>query len=672
VRVPDALRKAEHLSWRIEAGGFYGTGDVWWNGRCLGRVDGQYLGFSLPVGDRLTGREEGLLAIRLTNRCASHVLPGLRMPDFLLHGGLAGGVRLMGLPRFRLRSSDVCIRSCEVGAAWEVRIDFAVENEWDTEKKAVVQWEVVSPSGDRAGAWLQEVDAPPGGASDRRVAVFRLNDAVRWSPDTPALYTARCRVFLADERVDEARFRFGIRTAEFRADAGFFLNGKRLELRGCNRHESIPGLGSALSPGLHRMDARLLKEMGCNFVRLSHYPQHPAFLDACDELGMLVYPEIATWKSVRTGRWLRSATRQMHDLVVRDRNRPSVILWGMGNESRSLRAYRTLSETVKALDADRPVTYAENHLYRARREGTVGLPDVWGCNYELDILEQCRDASRRRVVVVSECSNYPPGRRGDMKEEAAQLALIRQDLAVFMDLPYVAGFALWSWNDYATLRKKRYLRQCGIVDAWRQPKLAAWYLKAMTDREPVLRLDGDWGRAGGQTARCIHLITNCAAVRVAAGGVERSIPDGSLWVALDLPFAGSAIVVAGMWRGNRVEASLEPWGKGVRLAPRLGVVPSPWAPGEAWAIDIDVTDGEGRRDHSWQGDVEAESEGPVELHCFAPDGKVPISGGTGRLFVSARQGGARVAVVFRRPDMATGRVEWQLPGDAGGTGSVHG
>ena len=154
----------------------------------------------------------------------------------------------------------------------------------------------------------------------------------------------------------------------------------------------MPGFGNALPVQQHRQDALLIKQMGCNFVRLSHYPQHPAFLDACDELGILVYAEIATWKSVRTGRWLKSACRQMRDMIRRDRNHPSIILWGMGNESRSRKAYAALREIAEQEDGTRAVTYAENHLYRAKREKTVGIPDVWGCNYELDALEEGRDA----------------------------------------------------------------------------------------------------------------------------------------------------------------------------------------------------------------------------------------------------------------------------------------
>lgn len=125
----------------------------------------------------------------------------------------------------------------------------------------------------------------------------------------------------------------------------------------------------------------------------------------------------------------------------------------------------------------RPPTYAENHMYRARRHKTTGLLDVWGSNYEFDVLEEARDACDQRCVIITECSNYPHAERGKPEEEAKQIRMIERDLATIANKPYVAGFALWSFNDYATLRKKRYRRFCGLVDAHRNEKQSARFLR---------------------------------------------------------------------------------------------------------------------------------------------------------------------------------------------------
>jgi len=236
---------------------------------------------------------------------------------------------------------------------------------------------------------------------------------------------------------------------------------------------------------MHEADAKCIKQMGLNFVRLSHYPQHPAFLEACDRLGILVYAELSSWKSVRGGEWLRQASRQMEGMIRRDRNHPSIILWGMGNEGRHAAAYHSLYRLCKCLDPQRAVTYAENHVYRARRQKTLGIPDVWGLNYEFDALAEGVAGSRMQCAVVSECSNYPHTRRGDADAEATQLDTIKKDLARMDSHPEIAGFALWCFNDYATLRKQRYRRFSGIVDAWRTPKAAARWLAQTNGNQPT-------------------------------------------------------------------------------------------------------------------------------------------------------------------------------------------
>jgi beta-galactosidase len=465
--------------WHLVSEGFYGTGDVWLNGCRLGRVDGQYLGFRFDVTDLMKRNGENRLGIRLSNRCSKSVLPGKDMPDFLLYGGLSGRMRLECLPLVSIDANVTQIESKvdESGKSAEVDISGAVIGDacgYD------ISWCILNADGETVskcsvGRPRPKAECEAGSIQSHKLKLIVDNPRL-WDIESPQFYTAAGTLSLNGEVVDSVSIRFGIRTAEFRPYEGFFLNGRRLPLRGCNRHESMPGFGRALSLQQHRDDAALIKSMGLNFVRLSHYPQHPEFLDACDELGILVYAEIASWKSVRGGAWLKNACRQMRGMVVRDRNHPSVILWGMGNEGRHRGAYLKLYSICKDLDAGRAVTYAENHLYRARRKKTLGLPDVWGTNYEFDAMREGCEASRMKCVVVSECSNYPHTLRGDEESEQKQLSIIEHDLDRMEKDEFVAGFALWCFNDYATLRKKRYKRYSGLVDAQRVPKASAYWL----------------------------------------------------------------------------------------------------------------------------------------------------------------------------------------------------
>ena len=182
----------------------------------------------------------------------------------------------------------------------------------------------------------------------------------------------------------------------------------------------------------HRADAEAITGLGLNFVRLSHYPQSPDFLNACDELGVLVMPEIASWKSVRGGKWLVNAVRQLRGMIARDQHHPSVICWGLGNESRHREAFVRMGDVVRQSDPTRPTIYAENHLYRGRRHRTLDLVDVLGVNYELTELDAARDRSRNQVVLVTEMSNCPRP-RGDRDGEKEQIETLLADLDALED-----------------------------------------------------------------------------------------------------------------------------------------------------------------------------------------------------------------------------------------------
>lgn len=461
--------------WFLRSEGFYGRASVELNGRKIGKVDGAYLGFCIDVSEGLDIRGENRLTITLSNRHHRHTLPGIKDPDFILYGGLTGRVWLEWRPALRFDDDSVFIRSDThmLTIAWALHGAEAANAD-----HIEVRWQVLSAD----GVPVVKLVGADGVATVDDVLRFK-----KWDVDNPVLYTAVGTLSINGEPVDEVRKRFGVRTIEFRRGEGFLLNGRRIEIRGCNRHQGMPGYGAALPPDRHRQDVEIIKKMGLNAVRLAHYPQPPAFLDACDELGILVYAEIATWKSVTTGKWLDAAERQLRGMMLRDRNHPCIILWGLGNESRSRVAYERLNRVAHALDPDRFTIYAENHLDRAKRQNALNLVDVWGCNYELEVLDEAADYCATGVTLVSECANSPHAVRGDEAMEQDQVARISRDLDTIAAHPSCAGFFIWSFQDYATLRKRRYKRHCGLVDAWRRPKKAALMLEERFAQAPVNR-----------------------------------------------------------------------------------------------------------------------------------------------------------------------------------------
>lgn len=636
------------------AEGFYGVGDVWLNGHRLDRINGQYLGFRLPVGGRLAPGASNRLAIRLTNRCSPWILPGIRDPDFILFGGLAGRVWLEWTHQTHLDADRVLVhpRAAPAGDDFSVETTARAVNSGAHTSAIRLIWTLTSDQGTLID---RQASAPlrlaPGAAADLTVCL-RVPAARRWSPSHPCLYTLRAELMVNDQPGDALVRRIGLRTAEFRPDAGFLLNGERLPLRGCNRHECLPGLGNALPPALHRADARAIHDMGLNFVRLSHYPQHPAFLDACDELGLLVYAELASWKSVRGGLWLRRALRQFEAMIRRDHHHPSIILWGMGNEARHRHAYRRLLAQARALDPDRPVTYAENHWHRARRAGTLGLPDVWGCNYELDRLAEGRDAARLRSVVVSECSNAPHTERGDPDAERAQIAQLAADLPRIENTPFAAGFALWSFNDYPTLRKRRYRRHCGLVDAWREPKSVAAWLRARYGTQPFVKLATDWSEEPARGAvRRVDVFCSCAPVEVRVNGRPVFTATTRGHHVLETPFEPGWIEAVAV-PAETPRDLIESFGPAARLTLAPGGSP-PTDP--AW-LRLCVCDASGRRVRDWRGEVAIQTHGAVKALTYRPR-RVFVSGGLARIYLdggaNGNDGGECEAVA---PGLATARL----------------
>ena len=616
--------------WRLCSEGFYGFGDVWIDGQSISRIDGQYLGFNLELPEALSvGRH--VLAIRLENLFQKRVLPGRRDPDFLLYGGLAGRVWLEWVPAFHIETNRVEVEGAPGPEGAEIlELRWVVNGLETAPDSGRLIWDVSTADGEQVAA------AGPVPVGEGLSVISTMILKVRcWSPTDPQLYWAEGRLETDDGVADVVRVRFGVTRAEFRPDEGFFLDGKRVDLHGCNRHESIPGLGNALPEELHRADARLLKDYGCNFVRLSHYPQHPAFLDACDELGIMLYAEIASWKSVSSSlEWRRAAARQMRAMMLRDRHHPSVIVWGMGNESRSRKAYLELSEIARELDPARPVTYAENHLYRARREETVGIPDVWSVNYELEVLEEARDACVLRNVIVAECCNYPKSVKGNDGAELTQVATLEYEWKLMADRPFVAGHAVWSFTDYATEHRKRHRRQAGLFDAWRRPKMAAELFRARYGEEPFISLFV----TGGD----LHVFSNCETVRLERDDAPTvdllRVPHHI--VKLDGAFTG---VRAEGTRGEKTVRS-ELCASGEAAAVAIAIDETETMPGRTVAIDLSICDDGGTPARDWNGQVQVEIEGDARLFSYTDGGEVEISRSEGRTYLQLGRSGSEFVI----------------------------
>lgn len=346
--------------------------------------------------------------------------------------------------------------------------------------------------------------------SGRLEYTLELFGAPLWSPESPELCPLHIRL-----GEDDLRDRIGVREVRV-AGREILINDQPQELLGYNRHEGHPQFGHALPTALLLEDAQRLKDAGCTFVRGSHYPQDPRFLDLCDELGLLVWSETIGWQHeaehLCNARFVEAQERHLHEMVAGAVNHPSVILWGVLNESGSddpacRPAYERLLGQLRLLDGSRPVTYATNRPFK---DVCLDLADVVSVNtypgwYEGEI-EAIPEALGRlfahlapheKPLIVSEIgAGALPGWHDPLAgrwSEAYQAALLEAVVRFVRNEPRVCGLAIWQFFDVRTtsappriLGRPRSFNNKGVLDEYRRPKEAYKVVKRLFE-EPKER-----------------------------------------------------------------------------------------------------------------------------------------------------------------------------------------
>src|SRR6202007_281711 len=201
----------------------------------------------------------------------------------------------------------------------------------------------------------QPVKLKQPGITELKLNLSDLGDVKLWDVDAPHLYGIVTTLVAGGQPLHDHRTRIGLREARFDVD-GFFLNGRRLRLFGLDRHEIYPYVGLAMPGCVVRRDAEILRhEFNCNIVRCSHYPQTEAFLDACDELGLMVWQETPGWGYLGDDAWKEQVVQDVREMILRDRNHPAIVIWGVRvNESKNdPPLYKRTTEIAKELDGTR-------------------------------------------------------------------------------------------------------------------------------------------------------------------------------------------------------------------------------------------------------------------------------------------------------------------------------
>ncbi len=392
--------------------------------------------------------------------------------------------------------------------------------------------------------------------------IFVLPAPKLWDMDAPHLYTANITLLNeAGEALDNVSVRFGVRTIQFTPDGGFFLNGRQQKMNGVCNHHDLGSLGAAVNVAALRRQLKLMQEMGVNAIRTSHNPPSPELLDLCDELGLVVMDEFFDeWyiPKVKNGysKYYRDhAAGDVIDVIRRDRNHPSVVLWSIGNEineqndKEGWRAAMMLTETVHRTDPTRPTTAGFDRGWACFDNHLANFVDVVGLNYKPWMYAEAHKKHPGMVLVGTETAscvstrgvytfpaevNIPVRLEEDLSVSAYELAApgwayyAEREFAVQDDYPWLAGEFVWTGMDYLGEPTPYYNKwpsrssYFGVVDLAGLPKNRFYGYKAHWTNDEVLHVFPHWNWAGkeGEVVP-VHVYSSYPMVELFVNGVSQ-------------------------------------------------------------------------------------------------------------------------------------------------------
>ncbi len=678
---------------------------VFINGMSLGEYKGGFTPFSFELTPHLHADDDNVLAVELDSTERADIPPFGNTIDYLTFGGIYREVSLRVvspayIDNIFARPTNVLSgdRSLEVDCMLRGQVTggpLALEVELRDGAKTIakaVQPVHVENAADPQASLDPTMAAPVYASTETRtdparhtVTLKGLGAVQLWDLDRPTLYTVHVQLTQGGKTIDEDTRRIGFREAKF-TDKGFSLNGKIVKLRGLDRHQTFPFVGQAMPARVQRKDADILrKDLHCNIVRTSHYPQSRHFLDRCDEVGLLVLEEIPGWQHIGPEAWKQVSIDNVGRMIRRDWNHPSIILWGVRiNESFDDHDFYTRTNALAhALDPTRQTGGIRN-----RRESEL-LEDVFTINDFGFPLEEPNHPLYLNTEFVGH--TYPCKPTDDderQREHTLRHARLHNQLA--SDARYAGGigWCAFDYNTHADFGAGDRICYHGVVDIFRERKPAAGFYKSQCDpaEEVVLEPGFHWApsdESGGFT-RAV-LCSNCEHLKcyMRETGLETS--EWKLFAELDgdrsefehlryppfsfdirhidykaLGFGWGDLRVDGYIKGQKaISKSFSGRGVGRRFAllPDDTTLLADGA--DTTRVVLRVTDEFGAVTTYADDPVAFTLDGPAEL---IGDNPFSLVGGTGAVWIRAREQAGTVRLTARHPRLGLQTVVLTLEG----------
>ncbi len=354
--------------------------------------------------------------------------------------------------------------------------------------------------------------------------ISEVKDIALWSVEQPKLYLLKTQLLSNEKVIDESCVKFGFRKAEFKAD-GFYLNGVKTKIRGLNRHQSYPYVGYAMPESMQRQDADILKtELGCNAARTSHYPQSHYFIDECDSIGLLVFMEFPGWQHIGDLEWKEQALVNLKEMITEFRNHPSIVLWGVRiNESQDDDDfYKKTNEIAHSLDDSRQTggvrAHKKSHLFEDVYTYNDFVHDgtTPGCDPKKKVT-----SDMDKGYLISEYNGHMyPTKAYDWEEHRVQHALrhanVLDAVAGHEDIAGSFGWCMFDYNTHKDFGSGDRICYHGVMDMFRNPKLAAAIYACEQETEPVLELSStmDIGEHPGCNRGLTYIFSNADSVKM--------------------------------------------------------------------------------------------------------------------------------------------------------------
>ena len=560
IAVPQSLQGKRIM---LKLDGVATKSEVRIDGRTAGRHAGAYSPHLLDITPYVTAGSTHTIEVEADNS-DSNVPP--HSADFTFMGGMYRDTWLIALAPLHLDISGGPVAGFRATSgingdgSGRLRVEGRLINAGAKREKATVGVKLTAPDGSAVAYMKKKITAQAGDTATWSVELPEIKGIELWSPENPALYTVEVAVESDGKVRDSGTDRTGFRSFGFDDGGRFLLNGKPYKLRGMNRHQDQRPMGIALTDEMHRRDMQMIKDMGANFIRISHYPQDDAVLEMCDRLGLIAWEEIPVIDYVPDTKEFRdNAETMLREMIWNHYNHPSVAMWGYMNEilltvpgeewkattERTRDLANHLEKVLKEEDPSRLSTMAFHGSDVYHSEGLSDITDVQGWNlyqgwyggylpgFEEYLSRQHREHPSHKLIV----SEYGAGsdRRVHSLEPVPfdfsieyQQKYLEHYLPVIEDSAFIAGAAHWNFIDFSSASRAEsmpHINNKGLADNDRRPKDAYHYYRAAWSSDSVTHIaTRDWPTRtelvdeSGHMIRPIKVYSNLPSVRLCVNG----------------------------------------------------------------------------------------------------------------------------------------------------------